>query len=115
MKMVEYFDVAPIKLKRNETLTAKTYPTFNTALDEFYSRTTTAAKAKAEIQTGDLKHEQEKLRRMVTEQQLSSQKPRKEPKPRKSLETPFTPTRTNFKNSSTYSPQPKAKAETTTP
>jgi len=64
-----FLDVVPFKLKRYENAKVQLFPSFQAALDEFYVKTTTVEKAKAQIQTGDLKREEEKIKRIIAEQQ----------------------------------------------
>lgn len=64
-----FLDVVPFKLKRYDDANVKVFPTFQAALDEFYVKTITVEKARAQIQTADLKREEEKLKRIIAEQQ----------------------------------------------
>ncbi|MCX8150292.1 MAG: ribosome rescue protein RqcH [Candidatus Bathyarchaeota archaeon] len=64
-----FLDAVPFKLKRYEDAKVQLFPSFQAALDEFYAKTTTIEKARAQIQTADLKREEEKIKRIIAEQQ----------------------------------------------
>ncbi|MFB3888089.1 MAG: ribosome rescue protein RqcH [Candidatus Bathyarchaeia archaeon] len=64
-----YIDVVPLKLKRYQDCKTKDFDNFNAALDEFYLKTTTVEKVLAETQITELTREQEKLQRVIAEQQ----------------------------------------------
>lgn len=64
-----FLDVVPFKLKRYEGFAVQEFDSFYRALDEFYVKTTTVEKAKAKIVTDDIKREEEKLKRVIAEQQ----------------------------------------------
>ena len=66
-----YLDVVPYKLKRYEACKTQVYNSFSEALDEFYLRVTAAEKAMAGVETGQLKKEVERLKRMVADQEKS--------------------------------------------
>jgi predicted ribosome quality control (RQC) complex YloA/Tae2 family protein len=65
-----FLDVVPFQLKRYEACKFKPFNSFNEALDEFYLRVTVAEKA-AGAGTGvdELKREEDRLRRVVAEQE----------------------------------------------
>ena len=65
-----FLDAVPFKLKRYEPFKSKPYSSFNEALDEFYLSATAAKKA-AEVggKVGELKREEDKLKRVVAEQE----------------------------------------------
>jgi predicted ribosome quality control (RQC) complex YloA/Tae2 family protein len=64
-----FLDVAPFKLKRYEGYEFKRYDSYNEALDEFYVRATTAAKAFASVEVDKLQREAERLKRVIAEQE----------------------------------------------
>jgi predicted ribosome quality control (RQC) complex YloA/Tae2 family protein len=66
-----YLDVVPYKLKRYDACKTQVYNSFSEALDEFYLRVTAAEKAMAGVETGQLKKEVERLKRMVADQEKS--------------------------------------------
>ena len=66
-----FLDVVPFKLKRYEGFKSQVYSSFNQALDEFYLRVTTAESALASVEVDKLKHEAERLKRVVAEQEKS--------------------------------------------
>ena len=66
-----FLDVVPFKLKRYEDCKIQAFSSFNGALDEFYLRVITAERAFASVEVDKLKKEDERLRRVVTEQEKS--------------------------------------------
>ncbi len=75
-----FLDVAPIKLKLYEALKAKSYKSFNEALDEFFLRVTAAERAIADIQVDKLMKEAERLRRIIAEQEEALREDKKKAK-----------------------------------
>jgi predicted ribosome quality control (RQC) complex YloA/Tae2 family protein len=67
----EFLDVIPVKLKRYQGFKAQIYPSFNSALDEFYLRVIVAERAVNHLEVDKIKKEAERLRRMVAEQEKS--------------------------------------------
>ncbi len=65
----KFIDVTPLRLKRYEKLKAHTCASFNEALDEFYTRTTTLEEAEAGEKIDALKRELERLGRVMAEQE----------------------------------------------
>ncbi|MEM3641773.1 MAG: ribosome rescue protein RqcH, partial [Candidatus Bathyarchaeia archaeon] len=65
----EFLDVTPFKLRRYEAFKHHVYNTFNTALDEFYVRTTAVEKALAGVEIETLKREAERLQRIIESQE----------------------------------------------
>jgi predicted ribosome quality control (RQC) complex YloA/Tae2 family protein len=63
-------DVVPLKLKQYERGGIKLhgYDSFNEALDEFYTRVSALEKATAGVETGKLRNEAERLKRIIAEQ-----------------------------------------------
>ena len=66
-----FVDVLPFQLKRYENANVEFRPfsTFNEALDEFYSRVLAIEEATAGIEVEELKREQERLKRVIAEQE----------------------------------------------
>jgi predicted ribosome quality control (RQC) complex YloA/Tae2 family protein len=64
-----FLDVVPFKLKRYEGCGFQRYDSFNEALDEFYVRATTTAKAVASVEVDKLQREAERLKRVIAEQE----------------------------------------------
>jgi predicted ribosome quality control (RQC) complex YloA/Tae2 family protein len=64
-----YLDVVPFKLKRYEGFKTKPYNSFNDALDEFYLKVTVAEKAGASVEVDKLRLEEERLKRVVADQE----------------------------------------------
>jgi predicted ribosome quality control (RQC) complex YloA/Tae2 family protein len=66
-----FLDVVPLKLKRYDGCKTQAYATFNQALDEFYLQVKAAETALASVEVEKLKHESERLKRVVAEQEKS--------------------------------------------
>ncbi len=64
-----FMDVVPFRLKRYEGYELKRYGSFNEALDEFYVRATTAAKAIASVEVDKLHREAERVKRVIADQE----------------------------------------------
>jgi predicted ribosome quality control (RQC) complex YloA/Tae2 family protein len=64
-----FLDIVPFKLKRYEDYGFQRYDNFNEALDEFYVRATTTAKAVASVEVDKLQREAERLKRVIAEQE----------------------------------------------
>jgi predicted ribosome quality control (RQC) complex YloA/Tae2 family protein len=64
-----FVDVVPFRLKRYKHFKHQFYTSFNEALDEFYVRVTTIEKAKAGVEVDALKHEEERLKRVIESQE----------------------------------------------
>lgn len=65
-----FLDVAPLKLKRYECLNAKSFKSFNEALDEFYLRVKAFEKAEeTSVELEALRREAERLKRIIESQE----------------------------------------------
>lgn len=66
-----FMDVSPIRLKiyAEQGMKFQPYPNFNESLDEFYVRVTAVQKATLGIEVGELKREEDRLKRIVEGQE----------------------------------------------
>ncbi len=68
-----FTDVIPFRLKRYENFKLQSFSNFSDALDEFYMRATAVEKATAGIDVEQFKREDERLKRMIVEQEKALQ------------------------------------------
>jgi predicted ribosome quality control (RQC) complex YloA/Tae2 family protein len=73
----DFLDVVPIKLKQYESCKILNFASFNQALDEFYLKITAIEKAVQRVETGKLKQEALRLRRVVDEQEKAIEEDQK--------------------------------------